>query len=532
MRKVLVFMLAVIAVLAFSIPVAVYLHDHQQQSGTGPEIQLNVNFISGSIPSVASQFNSYNYSNVSAAVFSPVPGSLDSGSSHNLSGLNQTSNPYELRLFEGSANSNGVILGYFDKSFFNISKQWQEYASKGTENVSLSLLASYSYAKNGDFYVYTYYNNIPYNPFLQFTPGLANRFNTSVYFNMQAPSAVIPLNSTNIVNMTQPYVRIGGGGNNCNTQYTTVYDKTVSAPLPLMAGSLNLPSSSELNYAFTQFSGSLEFSFNSASRNTLESYVQTSTSPSWSGTDSSFSASNGVMNALPKSNGNVSTIYMSGVSIQVVATDILYEYTDGSTCAYVDGGTTTTISVTGVGSSNLDPYVTFMSNIANSQYWYAIFGALGMSETGSRTLSPGQTMSNWQFDANAAGYTNAADAETGAVNAASVMVASLGVELAIGTAVGVIPGADSALDAVALVNDALAGASLTLAIISAFSTISYSTSLSMTYNGITIGNAAMPGTSGSSLTVNTYQAGTHSELIVSGSVYTMNMPMTYIVGIP
>ena len=357
MSKLLTVILAIVAVIAFSVPIAVYLHDNGVQSNAGPEIQLNVHFIGGSVPSIASQFNHYNYSNVSAAVFSPVPGSLNSSSSHNLSSLNQTSNPYELRLFEGNANSNGVVLGYLDNNFFNISKQWKEYASKGTENVSLSLLASYSYAKNGDFYVYTYYNNIPYNPFLQLTPGLANRFNTSVYFNMQSPSAVIPLNSTNIVNMTQPYVRIGGGGNNCNTQYTTVYDKTVSAPLPLMAGSLNLPSDTSMTYAFDQFSGSLEFSFNSASRNTLESYVQTSASPSWSGTDSGFSATSASMYAYPTSNENVSMIYMSGVSIHVVATDILYEYTDGSTCAYVDGGTTTTVSVTGVGSGNLDPYV-------------------------------------------------------------------------------------------------------------------------------------------------------------------------------
>jgi hypothetical protein len=533
MRKVLVFMLAVIAVLAFSIPVAVYLHDHQQQSSTGPEIQFNVKFISGSIPSVASQFNSYNYSNVSAAVFSPVPGSLNSSSSHNLSGFNQTSNPYEVRLFEGNANADGSVLGYLNANFFNVSRQWQKYASNGTENVSLSLLASYSYAKNGSFYVYTYYNNIPYNPFSQFfSPGVGYQFNTSIYFNTQEPSAVIPINSSNVVNMTQPYVRIGGGGNNCNTQYTTVYDKTMSAPMPLMSASLNLPSSSELNYGFDQFSGSLEFSFNSASKNTLESYVQTSASPSWSGTDSSFSATAASMNAYPTSNENVSMIYMPGVSIHVVATDILYEYTDGSTCAYINGGTTTSISVTGVGSSDFDPNEIFMSNVANSQYWYAIFNALGMSKISSQTLSSGQTASNWQFSADAAGYTNAADAETSAVNAASVMVASLGVELAIGTAAGVIPGADSAIDAVALVNDALAGASLTLAIISAFSSISYSTSLQMSYNSMNIGNAALGGTSGSTLTVNTYQASTHSEIIVNGNVYDMNMPMTYIVGIP
>lgn len=533
MSKLLSVILAIVAVIAFSVPIAVYLHDSGVQSNAGPEIQLNVHFIGGSAPSIASQFNHYNYSNVSAAIFSPVPESLSLDSSHNLSGFNQTSNPYEVRLFEGNANADGSVLGYLNANFFNVSRQWQKYASNGTENVSLSLLASYSYAKNGSFYVYTYYNNIPYNPFSQlFSPGVGYQFNTSVYFNTQEPSAVIPINSSNVVNITQPYVRIGGGGNNCNTQYTTVYDKTMSAPMPLMSASLNLPSSSELNYGFDQFSGSLEFSFNSASKNTLESYVQTSASPSWSGTDSSFSATAASMNAYPTSNENVSMIYMPGVSIHVVATDILYEYTDGSTCAYINGGTTTSISVTGVGSSDFDPNEIFMSNVVNSQYWYAIFNALGMSKINSQTLYSGQTASNWQFTADAQGYTTAGNAEADAVSAASIAVASIGVALVIATAAGVIPGASSALDAVALVDTTLAAASLSLAIVSAFSSISYSTSLQMSYNSMNIGNAALGGTSGSTLTVNTYQASTHSEIIVNGNVYDMNMPMTYIVGIP
>ncbi|MHB1709429.1 MAG: hypothetical protein ACYCT2_08165 [Thermoplasmataceae archaeon] len=528
MRKVFVVMLAVIAVLAFSIPTAVYLHDYYQQSGNGPGIQLHVDFISGSVPSVASQFNPYNYSNVSAAVFSPVPGSLNSGSPHNLSDLNQTSNPYELRLFEGKANSQGVVLGYLDSNFFNISKQWQEYASTGTVNVSLSLLASYSYAKNGEFYVYTYYNNIPYNPFLQFTPELAHQFSSSIYFNLQTPSEVIPLNSTN---MTQSDVTIGGSGESCNTQYTTVYDRTITAPMPLMAASLSLPSNSELTYGFYQLSGPREFSFNSVSKNTLQRYVEASTSPSWDGTESGFSATSASSNALPRSNENVSTIYIPGVSIHIVSTDILYEYTDGANCSYVNGGTTTTVSLTGI-SSNFDPHLTFMSNVANSTYWYAVFNAMGMIRTSNVTLSPGQTASSQQFFADASGYTSAVDAESIGVNAAPVMVASLGVELAIGTAAEVIPGANSAAEAVDLVNDALSGASLTLAIMSAFSSISYLTGMSMTYGSINVGNAAMPGTSGNSLTVNTYQASTQSEIIVSGSVYTMNMPMAYIVGMP
>ncbi|OWP56462.1 MAG: hypothetical protein B2I17_05165 [Thermoplasmatales archaeon B_DKE] len=511
------------------------MHNAQEEkSNSGPGIYVHVNFIqASSSPDVVTQSGNYNYSNVSVGIFSPVPESLGNSNPHNISVMNQSANPYEVRLFQGSANSNGLIQGYLNAEFFNISSQWQKYASRGTENVSLSMLASYVYASGGNFYVYTYYNNIPYDPFSPgYNSGSDSHFNVSVYFDMGNPSEVIPLNSTTIVNMSIPDVRIGGSGDSCNTQYTTVYDKTISAPMPLMAASLDLPSNSELNYGFNQFSGSLEFAFNSASKNTLQHYVDTSTSPSWSGTDGSFSATSASSNAYPTSSENVSSIYISGVSIHVVATDILYEYTDGANCAYINGGTTTSVSVTGISSNNLDPYEAFMSNVANSPYWYAIFNAMGMSQTGSVTLSPGQTIANQQFVASASGYTNAADAEAGAVNAASVMVASLGVELAIGTATGVIPGADSAVDAVALVNDALAGASLTLAIISAFSSISYSTSLSMTYSSINVGNQALGGTSGSSLTVNTYQSSTQSEIIVNGNVYTLNMPMTYVVGIP
>ena len=111
-------------------------------------------------------------------------------------------------------------------------------------------------------------------------------------------------------------------------------------------------------------------------------------------------------------------------------------------------------------------------------------------------------------------------------------MAGIGLGLAVATAAGVIPGASSAADAVDLVNEALAGASLDLAILSAFSSISYSTTLQMQYDTVNIGNQALGGTSGSSLNVNIFQASSQTQLDANGGVYYVNMPLTYIIGTP
>ena len=532
-RKVIVAIISIVAVLSFSIPIGAYFVDHSSKSAeNGPQIEVRTQILNEKAsPFISNVDLGLNLSNVTVAIFSPVPASLNSTDTYNLSAVNQTNNPYEVRLFQGNANAQGIVMGHLSSQFFTVVKEWRTYMQNNTQQVSLMMYASLLYELNDSLYVYSYYNNIPFNPmateFLHSSSGLLSAFNLSVSFDLANPSEIFPANATAIPDGT-----IGPGSCRTQTDYTTTYDKTINTEIPLMSATLGPSSNSELNYGFASFSGSLEMSFNSASKNTLQSYAIMTSSPSWSGTDNSFAESSASSNAYPQSNENVSMIYIPSVSLHVVATEITYQYDEATYCKYVNGGTTTSITVTGVSNSQFDPYETFLSNVANSPYWYAIFGALAHTSDGQVSLSSGQTYSQWSFTGAASGYTSAASAEQTAVNAVSVTMAGIGLGLAVATAAGVIPGASSAADAVDLVNEALAGASLDLAILSAFSSISYSTTLQMQYDTVNIGNQALGGTSGSSLNVNIFQASSQTQLDANGGVYYVNMPLTYIIGTP
>jgi hypothetical protein len=225
-------------------------------------------------------------------------------------------------------------------------------------------------------------------------------------------------------------------------------------------------------------------------------------------------------------------IYIPSLTLHIVSTEITYEYDETTYCSILNGGTSTSISVTGVSDSNFEPYESFLTNVAKSPCRYYIFGAIAHTSTGQISLSHSQSYSQWSFADAASGYTSSASAEQTAVSAESVTMTGIGFGLAVATAAVVIPGASRAADAIDLVNEALAGSSLDLAILSAFSSISYSTTSQIQYNALNIGNQALGGTSGSSLAVNIFQVSAQTQLDANGGVYYVNMPLTYVTGIP
>ena len=148
-----------------------------------------------------------------------------------------------------------------------------------TQQVSLTMYASLLYENNNSSYVYSYYNNIPLNPmgteFLSSDTKVLSSFNLSVSFDLAGPADVFPLNSS-----ATPDGTIVSGPCKTMTDYTTTYDKTINTEIPLMSASLGPNSNSEINYGFTSFSGSLEISFNSVPKNSIQSYAIMSSSPS------------------------------------------------------------------------------------------------------------------------------------------------------------------------------------------------------------------------------------------------------------
>ena len=68
---------------------------------------------------------------------------------------------------------------------------WNSLLQSASDNVSLSLYACYDNVSDGHLSVYSYYDNLPYNPFL-------NRpvsFTVAVRFNLSMPDLVIPIPS-------------------------------------------------------------------------------------------------------------------------------------------------------------------------------------------------------------------------------------------------------------------------------------------------------------------------------------------------
>ncbi len=545
--KIVTIIICAVAVLSFSIPVTLYsIFNHslppatQQIGSHGPEILIHAGLTGvGSAAYSASSSTPVNLSNISVAVFSPVPDSLSSTQGYNVTGLNQTNNSYEVRLFQGQTNSTGVLEGFLGSEFYNIVKEWNSDKVNGTDAVSMMLYATYFYRAGNNIYSYYYYNNLPYDPLNpEYTdPGskISQPFNISFSIDLQGPVTVIPLNNTTVAaagSKFLPNTVIIPGPCPASVEYDTKYSQTRTVPLPLMAGDLNLPSNSEFTFGFSSFTGNnLEMSFNSATKNTMDNFAVMSSRYSWQGTDGSFSSLFGTSSANPSESKNLSMIYLPDVYLHVVATQIYYLYTYGKNCRVVNGGISTSLTVTGVYNSNFNPKISFLSNIANSPYWYAIFDAMHHSSTGSKSLPANNTYSSWDFTGSATGYNSAASAEQTLENAVSVTFGALGAALAIGIAAGLIPGADSADSAVNEVAASLASASLTLAVLSAFSSIEWSATLDMTYNAIGIGNLVYSGT-GSTLNVEIFQSTIQTALSISGSTYSANMPLSYVIATP
>ena len=120
----------------------------------------------------------------------------DHGSTANFSAYvyfttaNASSTSNEVLLYSG-VSRNGNIAGYLNDSFYSLADAWNSMLQSASDNVSLSLYAFYDNVSDGHLYVYSYYDNLPYNPFL-------NRpvsFTVGARFNLSMPDLVIPIPS-------------------------------------------------------------------------------------------------------------------------------------------------------------------------------------------------------------------------------------------------------------------------------------------------------------------------------------------------
>lgn len=489
----------------------------QTDSSSNPSIEIKAifknNFTLGQI--IRKEFH--------AVVISPVPLFLGSGH-HEISNLNQTNNAFEVILFQKSVYNNDTLRGLMNPLINTIFEEWKSIASKNTLNVSLTLYSDYIIQTNDTLYVYQYFDNIPYS-----LDRLPNQFNATSYFDLSHPSFTFKIGSSSNI---QPQLTCAPN-TNCQTTTTIVNQTTITGPLPLMVAAINNTSQSYLAYDFASLQGSIELSFTSASASSSNkpaySITEISTQPSWSGTDNNFSYVNIPAAAYPTNLANISMIYIPDVTYNAVELRTDYYALQGTCYVYLGSVYSTSISVVSIVNNNFNPKINYLRNLANSPYWFQVINSISFTNTYTINLAPNSYIDYVTYTQYATGYTSVADALNTALNAVSIAVSSIGFGLAIADALSILPGAGTAADAISLINLSLAGVGLDLSIISAFSSIMYSTNAKLTFNSVGLSNLPNPYTDlSNNLIVYLYQATNQSFVVINGNTYYFNSPFTYI----
>ncbi len=108
-----------------------------------------------------------NNTTITVQVFGIMPENVSAYDTigENLTGLNPENNPYEVQLLNTTLDNTSQIL-FLSPEFLNLSLSWYSFfrGYSGTNYASLILEATKSVDVNGTVQIYTYFNNLPYNP--------------------------------------------------------------------------------------------------------------------------------------------------------------------------------------------------------------------------------------------------------------------------------------------------------------------------------------------------------------------------------
>ncbi len=512
----------------------------------GPRLLAGVDLVGASgsqPPSVVANFTqlTQQFSDVRAQLFiySPMPDSLARGGGHNLSAANQTDNPYEVQLYNGTSNQTGVFTGYLSDGFYSIVSQWESVLSSNnmsvTTGVSLEMYAVLQYVSASQLLVYQFYNNIPFDPFnssLQHPVDyLLSGFNIPLYFDLgRQPLFAYQLNSSAAAYAATGNGQIGGNCNNCKDTSSVIYTNISNTILPLVVNNLTTVSENSLMIISTyQIGGKLSLSFNSNSGSAklvseIVGYPTMSERPSWQSAISDTTGFGGSTSTEPTTGHNISVLGIPA-KIQVVRTKFYYVTCySGTYCELT--GTSYSTSVSVVDSPTYIATVEYMTQISSSPFWGDVLGSMGFLPIGTDTVLANQPPPSVNMTDSVSAYTNAASAEAQAVTAAGTFIGVVGLAMAIATAASALPVVGTVADAVNEVNVALAAAGLSLAILAAFTSICFSASIGLSTTLLWFTNMAYTG-SGNTLYVHELESSTNTSLILPGGTYTMNTPSLF-----
>ena len=477
--------------------------------------------------------------------------------------------------------------------FFAIMKGWQRYYqnegySPGTngQEVSLQVEATLSLLHNGNLSVYSYYNNIPFNP-LSFsfsvekvvTGPINSMHNLNQWFNntgMNPPSysllSYIPysFNLTPSYDMAKPtYVSsINASAQNykayakespnlmatpcyTGTKYIITNRNVLHGPFPLI--SIHDNATFNLTYnplyiasGFANSEGTLCMTSDQTGVTAGGSITdQMSTNPSW-GTNSLFTnggiaqwhayplnseyvASNGTI-MQRGINETTAIVYISNATFTVTHYNIYYSWKN-SLGQYFDKylGNTTSIALASI-YSKVDSFALGYGYVPIEYYYILQNATNGEAKTSLGLLAPGAAMQGGTIMEKTTGYSSGASEMT-LVNSSLTFAAGLGVALAFISLAAALNGADGDASEPAIVNLALATLdsvlALSITLLTDFSSISFSTDSNFVANlyAITSGGSY----SGYSYNLMDYQSLNAITFNGNGNTYSFYGPSNFVV---
>ncbi|MGA7476716.1 MAG: hypothetical protein WBW47_05795 [Thermoplasmata archaeon] len=437
-----------------------------------------------------------------------------------------------LDLFSGVTGTNGAVSGQLQSSFMGLASEWSALVPANAK-VSLTIQATYQVQVGTKVNVYNFYNSIPYDPRTPQAP-----LSALLQIDLSSPTYVEPATAASIVAASTPgpeCIPVGGkcvvpcpgpgsGTDVLNSSYVT-------GPFPLAMEYDESTSTDFMNMGLFTISQTEQFSFTGASFTQGSSYVLFGTSPSYSESGVQVNAAGGSVAATSNSATAVGILYINDVTL-FVENEKPFTYTvtgfpPNCVYHYTYGPITTLIQVTGVQTTGNGIDIHSMTLPASwGQYMTQL---LNLKQDFSVTEGPGSSYSVVTGLNQASGYSNQESVMNQAVNDLSLFSSVLGTALAIMDAASLAPfgsglGVEIA-NSVALVASEVG---LATSILQAFSSISWSMTLSTSLQALTVTNDQVG--SGSGMNFVFYEAGNKQTELTTGTDPVASMPCPFVVG--
>jgi hypothetical protein len=482
---------------------------------------------------------------------------------YNISELNQYNNTVYIELFNQSYNS--IVNNYtvfLSSSFKFVEGQWINYLSSqvGFTEPSLNLIATLTTVENGSVNVYTYYNNILFNPFnITFLNWFGNgtnswfngtdinpmqyseisystlNINTNLYFDLKSPTMSDKYLLKTTANENKKVNPFNIPGYPPDIYYIPEEWTNQTGPLPLIGVHINYSSAqSQLVSGASFITGSATLNMNSNMviySTSSDSYKDLmSTTPSLS-KSAPFKISTNGWSAYPlnfavgNSTRTTAITYLTNATYEIVH----YKIFQATASQWIYLGNATEVKITNIYTAN-GFYV--------ESAWFPItvndvLTNMSFSSVSVGNLTPMNSLQGYNVWDSEQGYTNAASVYKTISNGIDMFSTSLALGLAImnvlaaTSIVGDLNVPEIVAESIELISAVTA---LSTKVLSDFSSISFLSSTSITGFGYFISNAPLGNTQGDTFTLSDYQSTNEVSFYNSenGQTYYFDAPMNYI----